>query len=148
MWQQGTVETYAKVFQNGTTASEKWVDDDGGCIHPPPTLRLEVGVFCYGMIKETLYGKIKKYMFYYRNNIVDNSNLATNDNTKTKTGPIYIIDEFFLNEFGDRLFIMRNGNTFDLRFERNDITSVLATFKNEETAISFIDIMRNLIPEE
>ena len=87
-------------------------------------------------------------MFYYRNNIVDNSNLATNDNTKTKTGPIYIIDEFFLNEFGDRLFIMRNGNTFDLRFERNDITSVLATFKNEETAISFIDIMRNLIPEE
>jgi len=47
MWQQGTVETYAKVFQNGTTASEKWVDDDGGRIHPPPTLRLEVGVFCY-----------------------------------------------------------------------------------------------------
>ena len=27
------------------------MDDDGGRIHPPPTLRLEVGVFCYEMIK-------------------------------------------------------------------------------------------------
>ena len=32
------------------TASEKWVDDDRGRIHPPPTLRLDVGVFCYEMI--------------------------------------------------------------------------------------------------
>ena len=28
------------------------MDDDGGRIHPPPTLRLEVGVFCYEMINE------------------------------------------------------------------------------------------------
>ena len=29
------------------------MDDDGGRIHPPPTLRLEVGVFCYVMINKS-----------------------------------------------------------------------------------------------
>jgi hypothetical protein len=73
------------------------------------------------------------------------SNITPEDNAKG--GPVYIVGDFYLDD-SERLFVMRRNNTFDLRYESGETSSVLAVFKDQESAELFVNLMILVTPEE